>query len=162
MVFARTSKAAARLTEQFGSHTTKKRYAALTCGNPQQEAQLVDFLLKDQKTHSSLVVPEGTQGAKRASLAYRAVARKNGLSLLDISLHTGRAHQIRVQLSHGGLPLWGDARYNPASKPGQQIALWAYSLTFLHPTKKEPMTFTSLPKAAPWPMFYEELMRMTG
>ena len=162
MVFARTSKAAARLTEQFGSHTTKKCYAALTHGEPHPEAQLVDVLLKDERTHSSRVVKEGTPGAKRASLAYRTVAKKKGLSLLDVSLHTGRAHQIRVQMSHAGLPLWGDARYNPDSKPGQQIALWAYSLTFLHPTKKEPMTFTSIPKTAPWPEFHAELLRMAG
>lgn len=148
MVFARTSKAAARLTAQFKGHTAKKRYAAVVEGCPPAGRRLVDYLLKDERTHSSAVVPEGTEGAKRAELRYQKLAECGGRALLDIELFTGRPHQIRVQLAHDGYPILGDQRYNPAAKPGTQICLWAYALTIQHPTLGEEMTFFSLPGAA--------------
>ena len=148
MVFARTSKAAARLTAQFKGHTAKKRYAAVVEGCPPAGKRLVDYLLKDERTHSSAVVPEGTEGAKRAELRYQKLAECGGRALLDIELFTGRPHQIRVQLAHDGYPILGDQRYNPAAKPGTQICLWAYALTIQHPTLGEEMTFFSLPGAA--------------
>ena len=148
MVFARTSKAAARLTAQFKGHTAKKRYAAVVEGCPPAGKRLVDYLLKDERTHSSAVVPEGTDGAKRAELRYQKLAERGGHALLDIELFTGRPHQIRVQLAHDGYPILGDQRYNPAAKPGTQICLWAYALTIQHPTLGEEMTFFSLPGAA--------------
>ena len=150
MVFARTSKAAARLTEQFSAHRTEKRYAAIVEGSTPAEGRLTDWLWKNESTNTTSVVPEGTPGAKQARLSYRTLARKNGLSLLDVKLQTGRPHQIRVQLSHAGFPLLGDQRYNPDAKVGQQIRLWAYALTIAHPTLKEPMTFYALP---PFPEF---------
>ena len=154
MVFARTSKAAARLTAQFKGRTAKKRYAAVVVGCPPAEKRLVDFLLKDERTHSSAVVPEGTDGAKRAELCYRKLAACGDRALLDIELFTGRPHQIRVQLSHAGLPIWGDARYG-GGKPGEQIALWGAHLGLIHPTKKEEMRFDALPPmdAQPWKRF---------
>ena len=162
MVFARTSKAAERLSEQFRSRQAHKRYAAITQMPAPYCQTLRDQLLKDPKTNTSRVVPEGTPGAKPAQLSFRLAARHNGLSLLDIQLGTGRSHQIRVQLSHAGLPLWGDARYNPQSHPGQQIALWAYALTIVHPTKKEPMRFVSLPKGGIWNGFEGTLNSLSG
>ena len=150
MVFARTSKAAARLTEQFSAHRAEKRYAAVVEGSAPGEGRLSDFLWKDERTNTTSVVPEGTAGAKLAKLSYRTLAREKGLSLLDVSLQTGRPHQIRVQLSHSGLPIRGDQRYNPNAKAGEQIRLWAYALTIAHPTLKEPMTFYALP---PFPEF---------
>ena len=149
MVFARTSKAAARLTAQFKGRTAKKRYAAVVEGCPPAEKRLVDFLLKDERTHSSAVVPEGTDGAKRAQLCYRKLAACGDRALLDIELFTGRPHQIRVQLAHDGFPILGDQRYNPAARPGMQICLWAYALTIQHPTLGEEMTFFSLPGGSP-------------
>lgn len=149
MVFARTSKAAARLTAQFKGRTAKKRYAAVVEGCPPAEKRLVDFLLKDERTHSSAVVPEGTDGAKRAELCYRKLAACGDRALLDIELFTGRPHQIRVQLAHDGFPILGDQRYNPAARPGMQICLWAYALTIQHPTLGEEMTFFSLPGGSP-------------
>ena len=149
MVFARTSKAAARLTDQFKGRTAKKRYAAVVVGCPPAEKRLVDFLLKDERTHSSAVVPEGTDGAKRAELCYRKLAACGDRALLDIELFTGRPHQIRVQLAHDGFPILGDQRYNPAARPGMQICLWAYALTIQHPTLGEEMTFFSLPGGSP-------------
>ena len=99
MVFARTSKAAARLTAQFKAHTAGKRYAAVVEGAPPPEGRLVDWLYKDEKSFSSAVVPEGTAGAKRAELRFDTLAARDGRALLDVSLRTGRPHQIRVQLA---------------------------------------------------------------
>ena len=151
MVFARTSKAAARLTEQFSARRTEKRYAAVVEGSAPGEGRLADFLLKNESTNTTSVVKEGTPGAKLARLSYRTLARANGLSLLDVDLQTGRPHQIRVQLSHSGLPIRGDQRYNPDAKVGDQIRLWAYALTIAHPTLKEPMTFYALPPFTEFP-----------
>ena len=151
MVLARTSKAAARLTEQFSAHRAEKRYAAVVEGSAPGEGQLIDWLLKNESTNTTTVVKEGTPGAKLARLSYRTLAREKGLSLLDVSLKTGRPHQIRVQLSHSGLPLWGDQRYNPDARVGDQIRLWAYALTIAHPTLKEPMTFYALPPFSEFP-----------
>ena len=147
MVFARTSKAAARLTAQFQNRQAKKRYAAIVEGDPQAKDTLVDWLLKDESTNTSRVVPEGTEGAKRAVLDYRTLARDGKTALLDVSLGTGRPHQIRVQLSSRHLPIVGDMRYNPAERPGNQIRLWAYLLTIQHPTLGEPLMLTVPPAA---------------
>ena len=153
LVFARTSKAAARLTNQFSDHTAKKRYAAVVCGKPGSGASLTDWLVKDEATFSSRVVPEGTPEAKLARLRYSTLARSEDTALVDVELYTGRPHQIRVQMAQEGLPLWGDQRYNPAARPGQQIALWAYALTIHHPTLNEPMTFFSAPQGAAFSAF---------
>ncbi len=151
MVFARTSKAAARLTEQFAAHKAQKRYAAVVEGSAPAEKRLADFLWKNESTNTTSVVKEGTPGAKLAKLSYRTLARAKGLSLLDVELQTGRPHQIRVQLSHSGFPIQGDQRYNPDARAGEQIRLWAYALTIAHPTLKEPMTFYALPPFSAFP-----------
>ncbi|MBQ6891446.1 MAG: hypothetical protein IJN47_02425, partial [Clostridia bacterium] len=145
LVFARTSKAAARLTEQFSAHRAQKRYAAVVEGSAPGEGRLFDWLLKNEGTNTTSVVKEGTSGAKAARLSFRTLAREGGSSLLDVDLETGRPHQIRAQLSHAGLPIRGDQRYNPRAKVGEQIRLWAYALTIAHPTLKEEMTFYALP-----------------
>ena len=157
IVFARTSKAAARLTESFKTGKTKKRYAAIVSGKPGSGRKLENFLLKDEQTNTSSVVREGTVGAKSAALEYEKVTSKQGLTLLDVNLLTGRHHQIRVQLSNIGCPIYGDQRYNPAAQAGQQIALYAYSLTVEHPTLKTQMTFSCIPKGRQWGLFSEEL-----
>ncbi|MEG1754767.1 MAG: pseudouridine synthase [Clostridia bacterium] len=148
MVFARTSKASARLSAQFSNHTAKKRYVAVVCGTPQPEASLTDWLVKDEQTFSSSVVPASTEGSKEARMRYTCLGRTECCALLDIELYTGRPHQIRVQLAHAGLPLWGDQRYHPSAQAGAQIALWAYALTLNHPTLGEAMTFFCAPRGA--------------
>ncbi len=147
VAFAKTSKAAARLSAQFQSHEAKKRYAAIVYGNPKPGDTLVDWLIKDEITFSSRVVPSGTPGAKEARLRYAMIGRTEDSALLDVELFTGRPHQIRVQLLNAGCPICGDQRYAPDAVPGEQIRLWAYALTLTHPTLKEPMTFFSAP---PW------------
>ena len=157
MVFARTSKAAARLGAQFASRTAQKRYVAIVCGKPQEDAELHDWLLKDEISLSSFVVPAGTEGAKSAKLNYSLLGRAGDLTLLDIALSTGRSHQIRVQLNHAGFPVAGDQRYNVMAKAGEQIKLWAYALTFTHPTRAEPMRFDCLPHGAGWEVFHAQI-----
>lgn len=157
MVFARTSKAAARLSAAFAEHAQDRRYLAVLRGSLPGELALEDDLLKDPATGTVYVVPAGTPGAKRARLVSRPLARREGLTLAEVRLFTGRAHQIRVQHAHAGLPLWGDARYGQG-RPGQQIALWAVSLALEHPTLRQAMRFACPPpRTEPWTGFWPEI-----
>ena len=157
MVFARTSKAAARLSAAFAEHAQDRRYLAVLRGSLPGEVTLEDDLVKDPATGTVRVVPAGTPGAKRARLVSRPLARREGLTLTEVRLFTGRAHQIRVQHAHAGLPLWGDARYGQG-RPGQQIALWAASLALEHPTLRQTMRFACPPpRMAPWTGFWPEI-----
>ena len=162
MVFARTSKAASRLAPQFASHKAKKRYAAIVTGSPKAYAKLEDYIRKDESTLSAVICSPSAPGAKNAALEYYRLTERGGLTLLDVSLFTGRHHQIRAQLANAGYPIWGDQRYNPAAKAGQQVALWAYSLTIEHPTLKQEMTFTLPPHGAAWEPFETELKALCG
>lgn len=157
MVFARTSKAASRLAPQFASHRAKKRYAAIVQGSPSAYARLENYLKKDEKTLSAVICDKNTDGAKAAALEYYRICEHDSLTLLDVSLFTGRHHQIRAQLANAHCPIWGDQRYNGAAKAGRQLALWAYSLTIEHPTLKQEMTFTLKPHGAAWEPFSSEL-----
>ncbi len=157
MVFARTSKAAARLSAQFSGKGAKKCYAALVTGSPEREAVLFDYLYRDEQANNTMICAEGVEGAKPARMSYATAASHNGLTLLNIELESGRHHQIRVQLSSRGMPIWGDQRYNPHASIGQQIALWAYSLEIEHPTQRVPMRFISLPTGRAWNSFSNDL-----
>ncbi len=162
MVFARTSKAAARLSDSIKRRSAVKKYCAIVENPLPPYGNLKNYIVKDERSHSALLVPEGTPGAQAASLEYASVCTKDGRTLVDIGLHTGRHHQIRAQFAGIGCPLHGDQRYNPAARPGQQIALWAYSLTIEHPTLHEPMTFTSVPSGAAWRPFEEETSALSS
>ena len=157
MVFARTSKAASRLSESFRTHEQDRRYLAVVEGEIPGERELNDWLIKDGRTGMVRVVRENTPGAKRAKLITRPRAVREGLTLTQVQLFTGRAHQIRVQHAHMGHPLWGDNRYGDG-RPGQQLALWAWSLTVKHPTRDETLTFTAPPpRRDVWALFAGEL-----
>ena len=148
MVFAKTSKAAARLSEQVRNKDLKKKYLAIVNGKfSENKGTLEDYLLKNEKTNTSKVVEEGTKNAKLASLDYEVLKydEELNLSVLKINLHTGRHHQIRVQLSSRGHSIYGDQKYGGRGH-GKQICLWAYELTILHPISKEKLTFTSIPE----------------
>ena len=153
MVFAKTSKAASRLSEQVRNKTFKKEYLAIVDGKiDQQKGILEDYLLKNQANNISKVVKENTKNAKYAKLEYEVLKYNEeiNLSLLKILLHTGRHHQIRVQLSHFGHSICGDQKYGTRGR-GKQIALWAYQLTIEHPITKEKMSFRDLPETiGPW------------
>lgn len=154
MVLARTSKAADRLSEQVREKTLARQYVAAVRGSAPERIELCDWLLKDERTNTVRAVAAGTPGAKDAHLAWQKAGEADGLSLIRVKLYTGRSHQIRVQTSHAGFPIWGDARYG-AGRPGEQIALWGAHLGLVHPTKKEELRFTVLPPgdARPWRSF---------
>ena len=147
MVFAKTSKSASRLSEQVRVKDFKKNYLVIVDGKMETERGfLEDYLLKNEKLNMSKVVKEGTKNAKLAKLDYEVVKynEETNLSLLKINLHTGRHHQIRVQLSNSGHSIYGDQKYGTRGR-GKQICLWAYELSILHPITKEMMTFKVLP-----------------
>jgi len=157
MVFAKTSKAASRLTEQIQNGDLKKRYLAVINGKPREKrAKLVNFLKKNARTNTVDIVPELTTGAKRAELDYEIIEEKEKVSLADIKLYTGRSHQIRVQMKNIGCPVYGDVRYGGDKlAKGHNLALWSYELKFIHPTTKENMTFKVYPPEdlVPWNVF---------
>lgn len=148
MVFAKTSKAASRLSEMIRENKLNKTYLVLVHGKMDKEYDsLENYLLKDETTHISKVVSNNK--GKKALLEYKVLNynEKNDISLLEIKLHTGRHHQIRVQLSNINHPIYGDQKYGK-DKVGIQIHLWASKLSFIHPTKKEMMEFESIPRWA--------------
>lgn len=147
MVFAKTSKAAGRLSEQIRTHVFQKEYHAIVLGSLEKEGRLVDHLWKDPKENRVTVDPRG----KEAILEYQVMSQVDQLTMVKIELKTGRSHQIRVQFASRNHPLYGDQRYNKHAKVGQQIALFASKLCFIHPVTKEEMCFTlPLPKREPW------------
>ena len=148
MVFAKTSKAAARLSNQVREKIFRKKYLAVVDGKLEnQTGVLEDYLYKDERNNMSKVVSKEKKNAKYAKLDYEVLAYNNvkDLSLLKINLHTGRHHQIRVQLSNFGHSIFGDQKYGTRGK-GKQIALWAYNLTIEHPITKKQMVFKDLPE----------------
>lgn len=150
MVFAKTSKAASRLSEQIRTNSIEKTYHAVICGKTKVSDTLNDKLLKDVKNNIVKVDKNG----KDSTLSYELISYKDDFSLVKINLKTGRSHQIRVQFSSRNMPLWGDQKYNRESKVGEQIALFASSLSFYHPVTKEKLTFTlDLPNRHPWNLF---------
>ncbi len=158
MVFAKTSKAAGRLSEQVRSRQFEKIYHAVVCARDlPKEDTLEDWLVKDSRTNTTRIADPKTPGAKKASLSYETVETKNGLTLVRIKLDSGRSHQIRVQFASRSFPLWGDQRYNPEAVNGQQIALCATGLCFLHPVTKEKMEFAiDLPNRYPFTEFLQK------
>ena len=158
MVFAKTSKAAARLSAQMKEGDFEKKYLAVLVGTPKESsATVVNYLKKNSLTNTVYVATETTEGAKRSELSYKLLDSVDDvISLVKIKLETGRSHQIRVQFSCRGLPVFGDARYggNTLMK-GANLALWAAELSFLHPVTKDRMVFVSYPPEdnEPWKKF---------
>ncbi len=149
MVFAKTKMAAAELSRQITDGRMKKQYLAVTCGKPmKKQGALVDYLLKDGRTNTSSIVPEGTKGAKRAELRYRIIAETPGYALAEIELLTGRHHQIRVQMAGAGMPLAGDRKYNlsDAGQTEKYVTLAAHRLSFEHPVLKKEICFEGKPE----------------
>jgi len=145
LLFARTSKAAARLAEQFRTGAVEKVYWAVVDGNPTADAgTLVTWLKKNEQMRRVEITSEGTREAKRAVVHYHVKATHGGLALLELRPQTGRTHQLRVQLAEAKMPIVGDFKYG-SEQPfaGGGIALHARSLTFLHPIRNEPITLTA-------------------
>lgn len=160
MVFARTSKAASRLSDQVRTRKISKSYKAVVLGKCEKSGEYVDYLYKDKTKNIVKVVDKSFKGGKEAKLTYNLLATtysdkvKMNLSLVDIYLHTGRSHQIRVQFSSRKHPLFGDQRYSKHAIVGQQIGLWSYKMEIEHPTSRERMTFICQPPDQyPWNIF---------
>jgi 23S rRNA pseudouridine1911/1915/1917 synthase len=151
MVFAKTSKAASRLSEQVRTHKFIKEYLVVIDALVSKEKDtLVDKLYKDEKTNMVTIDERG----KEAILEYELLSKKDNKSLLKVNLKTGRSHQIRVQFASRDLPLYGDQRYNKKAVVGEQIALYSYKLSIYHPITDKLLTFEVKPKDIyPWNLF---------
>lgn len=148
MIFAKTSKAASRLSNQVREKIFKKKYLAVVDGKfEKNQGTLEDYLYKDERHNISKVVKKEKKNSKLAKLDYKVLKYNpvKDLSLVEVNLHTGRHHQIRVQLSNFGHSIFGDQKYGTRGK-GKQIALWAYELTIVHPVTKEELTFKDFPE----------------
>jgi len=140
MVFAKTSKAAGRLSEQIRNKEFEKRYMALIHNKTKEHETLIDKISRDEENNKSYISDDG----KEAILEYSLIDYRNNMSLVDINLITGRHHQIRLQMSYHGYPIYGDQKYG-IDKEGIQIHLWAYKIKFKHPVKDEIMEFEYYP-----------------
>lgn len=159
MVFAKSSKAASRLSEQLRNGDFEKRYYTVLVGVPKEEkATLTHYMKKNAVNNMVYVCPATVLGAKLARLDYELIDKKDDLSLVDVRLHTGRSHQIRVQMSAMGTPVYGDMRYGGEKAKKGYLALWAYYLSFTHPVSKERMVFRVQPPkdVNPWVNFDTE------
>ena len=147
MVFAKTSKAASRLSNSIREGDFKKEYLAVVTGKLDGVGQLEDYLYKDERTNISCVVDKNKKNAKLAKLEYKVlghtVYNNKEYTYVRIKLYTGRHHQIRVQFSNIGHPLYGDVKYGGVKG---ELALVACSLKFIHPTKDEYMEFEYMPE----------------
>ena len=156
ILFAKTSKAASRMSDLLRRRQLERTYVAIVRGNVRKERDtLSDYLLKDRRKNQVYVVTKDTKNAKRAILHYETLARSKNLSLLKVMLETGRSHQIRVQLSEIGHPLYGDQKYGATwNKVGEQLALWAYELSFIHPVRRKRLSVRCMPpNVFPWNQF---------
>lgn len=196
LVFAKNKRAAAELSKQVTDGRMEKRYQAVCCSTAVQNEKtddgqdheadefdfcgreirenqphhLINYLKKDGRTNTSAIVPERTSGAKRAELTFRIQSEKmigeRRFDMVEIQLLTGRHHQIRVQMSGAGLPLYGDQKYNRSwqmyrqqdceTGTRTQLALCAFSLTFYHPSTEKKMKFEVRPSAGIFRIFFQK------
>lgn len=156
VVFARTSKALARMNELFRNKETKKTYWALVGNKPDQpEGNLIHWLVKDEKKNKTTAYKKEHPQGQRSELSYRYLLSKSGMNLLEVNPITGRPHQIRVQLASMGCPIVGDVKYGfEVGNSDNSICLHARQLQFIHPVKREPLTISAeLPKNQFWKLF---------
>ena len=159
MVFANNKKSAATLSKDIADGKLKKEYLTVLDGIPdERQAVLKDLLFKDSRKNRSYVVNRIRRGVKDASLEYEVRGEAQGKALVQVLLHTGRTHQIRVQFSSRRLCLTGDIKYGSKDRTNCKIALYSHKITLTHPTTKEEMTFTGEPDFTvyPWHLFKGE------
>lgn len=156
VVFAKTSKALTRLNEQFREKDTQKVYWAVVEKAPQSNTgHLENFLLKNEKQNKAYVHQKEVSGSKKAILDYRVVSQSDKYTLIEVTLHTGRHHQIRAQMAHIGCIIKGDLKYGAKrSNADGSIHLHARYLSFIHPTTKETIQITApVPEDSLWKWF---------
>lgn len=152
MVFARTSKAARRLSEQIKNNKLKKSYLAVVSNLKMPSGTLINYM--DKKEDGTSIITDKENG-KYAELSYNEISKKGIYSLVEINLKTGRHHQIRLQFSNINSPLYGDKRYGKGEEGG--LALCAYKLEFIHPVTKEKLKFENYPDYSKFKLFKEEI-----
>lgn len=155
MVFAKTSKAAARLCAAIRDGEIEKKYLAIVEGIPRNKTdKLICHLKKFGDDNTVRIVPALTEGAKYAELDYKTLATRKDMSLVSVNLITGRGHQIRVQMAGMGNPIVGDARYGHGERLKLPLCLWATELRLTHPISGKQMVFRVYPPdSAPWTAF---------
>lgn len=163
VLFAKSPQAMAALTAQFKNRQVKKTYLALVQGELEQHSgTVVHFIVKKNSPKNAVaVVPEGTPGAQRAELEYQVLGHTDRYMILEISLVTGRHHQIRAQLAAMGCPVRGDVKYGARrGLPDRSITLHAWKLAFDHPVSGERIELAAtLPEGAIWEAVNEELSK---
>ncbi len=160
MVFARTSKAANRLSEQIKNGEFVKTYYCVTEGIPKElDGHIVNYLKKVDNIVK--IVPMSETGAKRAETIYNVLQTNGKNALIKVNILTGRSHQIRVQMANLNAPIYGDGKYGKVNKLTNHLALWAGELSFKHPTKDETLYFKVYPpEEKPWTEF--NLLKFLG
>ncbi|MBR6487577.1 MAG: RluA family pseudouridine synthase [Clostridiales bacterium] len=154
MVFARTSKAASRLSEQIRTRKVEKLYRCVVSGVLEGSGRLENYISKDEDRNIVTVIDSEKPGFKASYLDYRAIASKDGMTLAEVKLGTGRSHQIRAQMAHNGYPLVGDQKYGQKDDRCKDIALESFKLSFEHPVKRESIAFEApMPQGFPWKLF---------
>ncbi len=156
MVYAKTSKAAARLTDGLQNGDFEKKYLTVLCGEPSAlRGTLTNYVRKNTVNNMVYICTPSEEGAKYAELDYKVLQTVSKYTLTEVRLHTGRTHQIRVQMAGISHPVFGDMRYGGALAQKGKLALWAYSLSFSHPITKERMKFIAYPPEmeTPWKAF---------
>lgn len=157
MVFAKNQKAAGDLSKQVQQHIIGKYYYAVSAHEPKEKSEVLeDYLLTDKKSNVTQVVPAEVKDAKKAKLEYEVIEAKEDKTLIRVKLHTGRQHQIRVQLSHMGCPLIGDSKYGE-TQGREGLALCSYKLEFFHPTTKKELKFEIAPQGAEFSEFFSRI-----
>ncbi len=159
MVFARNSKSAKRLSEQFQTHSVEKTYYAVVNGVIKvRNDHLTNYLKKDEKENIVKIVPMSESGAKKAELVYRYLEDNGKESLVEVKILTGRSHQIRLQMANVGHSLVGDVKYGKEKGRTSNLGLWAGKLAFDHPTTKQRLVFMACPdeSVSPWNKFKME------
>lgn len=145
LVFGKNPKSTRELNQQLQNGWMKKKYLAAFVGKPEKlEGRFEDYLLKDGKTNTSCVVKANVKNGKKAVLDYKVLGWEKGVGLAEIDLHTGRHHQIRVQMSYHGMPLWADRKYHKdmsEEEQGYELGLCSYELDFKHPITGKKMHF---------------------
>lgn len=153
MVYAKTAVAAAKLSSAISGRQFAKKYLAVVEGEVPESGTYCDLLFHDARKNKTFVVNRARKGVKEAILDFRRLGHENGLSLVCITLHTGRSHQIRVQFASRKTPLAGDGKYG-AVRREPPLALWSFSLSFPHPVTGQLMSFSqSPPSETPWNLF---------
>lgn len=149
LIFAKSADAARILSKDIVQRRIEKYYLAMVCTDQAPaKGVLENYLIRNSKNNASRVVPRKTDGCKRALLAYKLLKQYEHTALLEIQLHTGRHHQIRVQTAHAGMPLVGDCKYNPNEpiRANVQLALCAHKLRFWHPGQDKELEFEIEPE----------------